>query len=69
LPEAQRFFEAPIETQEHDANQPAPNQIDEKDTWSTLQTICDHAPLFRLAFTRLRTPKIAVRRRQLVKLG
>ena len=25
-------FEASVETQEHDANQPAPNQIDEKDT-------------------------------------
>src|SRR5712691_3793280 len=38
-------LEASIESQEHDANQPTPNKKDEKDTWSTLQTICERAPL------------------------
>jgi hypothetical protein len=38
-------FEASVESQKHDANQPTPTTTNEKDTWSTLQTICDRAPL------------------------
>jgi hypothetical protein len=38
-------FEASVESQKHDANQPTPTATNEKDTWSTLQTICDRAPL------------------------
>src|SRR5580700_9709656 len=45
-------FEASVESQEHDANQPTPTKFSEKDTWSTLQTICHSAPLIRLAFYR-----------------
>src|ERR1700674_1406815 len=62
-------LEASIESQEHDANQPTPNQIDQKDTWSTLQTICARAPLIRLTFTRLQPTKIVVRQCELRKLG
>jgi hypothetical protein len=40
-----------------------------KGTWSTLQAICDRPPLIRLAFSGQHTLKIAVRVRQLVKLG
>jgi len=40
-----------------------------KGTWSTLQAIYDRPPLIRLAFSAQHTPKIAVRVRQLVKLG
>jgi hypothetical protein len=62
-------FEASVEAQKHDANQPTPTGIIEKGTWSTLQAICDRASLMRLAFPRRRPAKIAVRARQLVKLG
>ena len=44
-------------------------QVLKKGTWSTLQAICDRAPLIRLAFSRRHPLKIAVRVRQLVKLG
>jgi len=71
IPVAMLFavFEASVRSQEHDANQPTPASIIEKDTWSTLQTICDQASLIRLAFSSRRPVKIAVRKRQLVKLG
>src|ERR1700719_907807 len=61
-------FEASVETQEH-VNQPTPNKAGQKDTWSTLQTIYQLAPLIRFAFTYLRPRKIVVGRRELVKLG
>jgi hypothetical protein len=44
-------FEASIESQEHDATQTTLNRNDQKDTWSTLQTICDRPPLIRLALS------------------
>src|SRR5580704_8799720 len=62
-------FEASVESQEHDANQPTPTRTIEKDTWSTLQAICHCAPLIRLAFTGRYPQKIALPGRQLVKLG
>src|SRR5258707_7920841 len=62
-------FEASVGSQEHDANQPTPTSINEKDTWSTLQAICDRPPLIRLAFSGERAVKIPVRVRQLVKFG
>jgi len=61
-------FEASIEPQEH-ANQPTPNHVSQKDTWSTLQAIYQRAPLIRLAFICLRPRKIVTGLRQLVKLG
>src|SRR6266849_2846526 len=71
IPVAMLFavFEASVGSQEHDANQPTSTGIIEKDTWSTLQTIYDRAPLIRLAFSGRHPLKIAVRARQLVKLG
>ena len=70
IPVAMLFavFETSIEPQEH-ANQPTPNHSDQKDTWSTLQAIYLRAPLIRLAFIRVRTPKIVTRQCELVKLG
>jgi len=62
-------FEAPVESQEHDATHPTPTTHIEKDTWSTLQAICHRAPLIRFAFTGLQPTKITVQGRQLVKLG
>ena len=62
-------FETSVESQEHDANQPTPSGIIKKGGRSTLQTICDQAPLIRLAFLGRYPPKIAVRGCELVKLG
>ena len=71
IPVAMLFavLEASIESQEHNATQLTPNRNDEKDTWSTLQTICDRPPLIRLTFTPRHPTKIAVRQRELRKLG
>jgi hypothetical protein len=71
IPVAMLFavFEASVESQEHDANQPTPTGINEKGTWSTLQPICDQPPLVRFAFSGRHAPKIPVRARQLRKLG
>jgi hypothetical protein len=62
-------LQASIESQEHDATQTTLNRTDQKDTWSTLQTIYDRPPLIRLAFIRLHPTKIVVEWRQLRKLG
>jgi hypothetical protein len=61
-------FDASVESQDH-ANQPTPASIGEKGTWSTLQPIGDRAQLIRLAFSRRRPAKTAIRGRQVVKLG
>ena len=61
-------FEASVEPQEH-ANQPTPNKAGQKDTWSTLQPICERASLIRLAFIRARPREILAGGRQLGKLG
>src|SRR5258707_3958080 len=53
-------FEASVESQKHDANQPTPTGIIEKDSRSTLHAICDQAPLIRLAFLAPHPRKFAV---------
>jgi hypothetical protein len=45
------ILEASVVSQEHDANQPTSNPKIAKDTWSTLQTIYNRAPLIRLTNT------------------
>jgi hypothetical protein len=45
------ILEAPVVSQEHDANQPTSNPKIAKDTWSTLQAIYNRAPLIRLTNT------------------
>jgi hypothetical protein len=62
------LFEASVEPQEH-ANQPTPNKGGQKDTWSTLQAICERAPLIRLAFIRPHPRKTVAAQRELVKSG
>ena len=58
----------PMESQIHRSKVYRKNQSP-KETWSSLQRLSDHPPLYRLAFSPPISPKIAISPRQLRKSG